>query len=91
MLIRSLGPGDDRLALSRIYEEGWRRAYRGIVPQEYLDAIPTGRWAPFFDAPGIHLSLIHISGISCRAAGILGGVVLCAIGLKLLFEGIGVL
>lgn len=33
----------------------------------------------------------RVPGISCRAAGILGGVVLCAIGLKLLFEGIGVL
>lgn len=63
MLIRSLGPGDDRLALSRIYEESWRRAYLGIVPQEYLDAIPTGRWAPFFDAPGIH-TLVALDGDS---------------------------
>ena len=63
MLIRSLGPGDDRLALSRIYEESWRREYSGIVPQEYLDAIPTGRWAPFFDAPGIH-TLVALDGDS---------------------------
>ncbi len=53
MLIRSLGPGDDRLALSRIYEESWRWAYRGIVPQEYLNAIPSGNWAGFFDMPGV--------------------------------------
>ena len=33
----------------------------------------------------------HVPGISCKAAGILGGVVLCAIGVKLLLEGIGVL
>ena len=33
----------------------------------------------------------RVPGISCKAAGILGGVVLCGIGVKLLLEGIGVL
>lgn len=44
--------GDDRRAVSRIYEESWRRAYRGIVPQAYLDAIPEGRWVKNLDIPG---------------------------------------
>ena len=61
MLIRKLEPGDDRTALSRIYEESWRWAYRGIVPQDYLDAIPAGRWAGLFDAPGIH-TLVALDG-----------------------------
>ena len=33
----------------------------------------------------------RVPGISCKAAGILGGVVLCGIGIKLLLEGTGVL
>ena len=61
MLIRSLGPGDDRLALSRIYDESWRRAYRGIVPQDCLDALPAGRWSGFFDTPGVH-TLVAVDG-----------------------------
>lgn len=37
---------DDRLAISKIYEESWKYAYRGIVPQSYLEKIPEGQWAP---------------------------------------------
>ncbi len=33
----------------------------------------------------------RVSGLSCKAAGILGGCVLCAIGLRLLLEGVGAL
>lgn len=33
----------------------------------------------------------HVPGISTKAAGVLGGVVLCGIGIKLLLEGIGVI
>ena len=33
----------------------------------------------------------RVPGISCRAAGIAGGAVLCCIGVRLLLEGIGVL
>lgn len=43
--IRHIQQEDDRMAISRIYEEGWRFAYRGIVPQDYLDSIPAGSWA----------------------------------------------
>ena len=33
----------------------------------------------------------RVPGISCKAAGIIGGAVLCCIGAKLLLEGIGVI
>ena len=45
MEIRPLRETDSRLEISRIYEESWRAAYRGIVPQAYLDGIPAGHWA----------------------------------------------
>ena len=42
MEIRYLTPEDDPLAVSNIYESSWKYAYRGIVPQSYLDSIPAG-------------------------------------------------
>ena len=52
MEIRFLQSSDDRSKISRIYEESWKFAYRGLIPQEYLDSIPAGRWEKKFDTPG---------------------------------------
>lgn len=52
MEIRRLMPSDSRAELSRIYEESWKYAYRGIIPQFYLDSIPSGRWADSVDGEG---------------------------------------
>lgn len=49
--IRPLLPSDDRLEVSRVYEKSWKNAYRDIIPQEYLAAIPEGRWAQTLDKP----------------------------------------
>ena len=49
MEIRYITPADDRDEISRVYEESWKYAYRGIIPQDFLDAIPKGRWAGAFD------------------------------------------
>lgn len=53
MEIRKLMQSDDRLAISHIYEESWKYAYKGIIPQSYLDSIPQGCWAPKVDQEGI--------------------------------------
>lgn len=52
MKIRKLRDTDDRLAVSRIYEESWKFAYRGVVPQAYLDGIPAGLWSANLDQGG---------------------------------------
>lgn len=52
MEIRPLRQADDRKLVSRIYEQSWKYAYRGIIPQRYLDGIPAGRWAERLDEPG---------------------------------------
>lgn len=52
MEIRKLRETDDRRAVSRIYEESWKSAYQGIVPQTYLDRIPAGFWAVNLDQAG---------------------------------------
>lgn len=62
MEIRPVRPEDDRYAISRVYEESWRQAYRGIVPQPYLDGIPRGRWVPFIDTPGMDSLVMVVEG-----------------------------
>ena len=52
MEIRYINPADSRERISKIYENSWRYAYKGIIPQDYLDAIPEGRWVKNFDIPG---------------------------------------
>jgi len=37
---------------SAIYEKSWRYAYKGIIPQDYLDAIPKGGCVKNFEIPG---------------------------------------
>lgn len=43
--IRYLLPEDDLLEISSVYEKSWRYAYKGMIPQSYLDSIPEGCWA----------------------------------------------
>lgn len=59
MEIRHLQKTDDLLAISRIYEESWKAAYKDIVPQSYLDEIPEGKWASNLEQEGVH-SLVLI-------------------------------
>lgn len=61
MEIRYVAPADDRKAISRVYEESWKYAYKGIIPQDYLDAIPEGRWATNVDRPGFR-TLVCMDG-----------------------------
>lgn len=51
MEIRYITPSDDRTAISEVYEESWKYAYKGIIPKDYLDSIPKGRWALNLDNP----------------------------------------
>lgn len=62
MEIRRLSPGDDRNALSRVYEESWKHAYRGIIPKDYLDGIPRGQWAASADKPSVSTLVMFENG-----------------------------
>lgn len=50
--IRYIEPTDNRAAISKIYEESWKYAYNGIIPQDYLNSIPEGQWVSNLDNPG---------------------------------------
>ncbi len=73
MEIRRIRETDSRAEVSRVYEESWKHAYRGIIPQAYLDAIPQGQWAKKPDADGMRTLVVtdggHIVGTSsfCRS------------------------
>ena len=61
MEIRKLRDGDDLFAVSRVYEESWRGAYRGLLPQDYLDSLPAGKWVPYLEQAGRE-SLLLLDG-----------------------------
>ena len=56
-----MGPGDDALAVSRVYAASWRAAYRGIVPQAFLDEMAEDRWCGFLTGGGAE-SLLLLDG-----------------------------
>ena len=52
MYVRYIKPEDDRMSISEIYERSWKYAYKDILPDSYLNAIPRGHWASVIDSPG---------------------------------------
>lgn len=42
--IRYITPTDDKMTISRIYEESWKYTYKDIIPQDYLESLSKGRW-----------------------------------------------
>ena len=62
MEIRYVASSDDRTAISRIYKESWKYAYRGIVPQKFLDALPESCWADRIGTPGWNMMVCIENG-----------------------------
>lgn len=60
--IRPLQRTDDLLAISNIYEQSWRYAYRGIIPDEYLDSIPSAQWASGLNVGSRYALLLFDNG-----------------------------
>lgn len=54
MKIRYINPDDDLFEISNIYEHSWKYAYKGIIPQDYLNSIPKGRWANSITRTGMN-------------------------------------
>lgn len=69
MVIRYLTPEDAPLTVSNIYESGWKYAYRGIVPQSYLDSIPAGLWTAALHRPHLRHLVALEDGVPIGTAG----------------------
>ena len=54
MEIRYITQNDNLLEISNIYESSWKYAYKNIIPQDYLDSIPKGRWADNINKDGMN-------------------------------------
>lgn len=52
MEIRHLNQNDSKVEISNVYEESWKYAYKGIIPQCFLDSIPRGKWAASLEEKG---------------------------------------
>lgn len=69
MEIRYITQTDDRRAVSKVYEESWKFAYRGIVPQAYLDSISEGQWASHIDQTGRKNLVMIQNGVIIGTSG----------------------
>ncbi|MDE6744509.1 MAG: GNAT family N-acetyltransferase [Lachnospiraceae bacterium] len=63
MEIRHIQKNDDRLAISRIYEESWKFAYKDMIPKSYLESIPAGRWASNIEKEGMNTLVLIEDGM----------------------------
>ena len=57
MEIRYVTADDSRAAISEIYERSWKHAYCVIIPQDYLDSIPKGKWESVPERAGMRTML----------------------------------
>ena len=68
MEIRYITPNDNPLEISGIYESSWKYAYQGIISQDYLESIPTGRWADSIRKAGINSLVLIENGMMIGTA-----------------------
>lgn len=61
MVIRKIDSSDSREEISNVYEQSWKSAYKDIIPQDYLDSIPSGQWCGALDNPGRY-NLVMLDG-----------------------------
>jgi len=60
--IRRCRQTDDIDEISRIYAMSWKTAYRGLVPDDFLDSISETRWSPLLKAESNRLLLVLEDG-----------------------------
>lgn len=62
MEIRPYREGDDIDEISHIYALSWKTAYRGLIPDDFLDNISETRWSPLLRAESSRLVLALENG-----------------------------
>lgn len=63
MHIRKLNKEEDDLkALGELYARSWKVAYKGIMPQDYLDSLTSDRWAAFLGLDRFTIYVIFDEG-----------------------------
>ncbi|MCM1577434.1 MAG: hypothetical protein NC078_01380 [Ruminococcus sp.] len=72
MEIRYINKNDDPLEISNIYERSRKYAYKGIIPQDFLDGIPKGRWAGSVNKEGMRSLVLLVNGSAAGTASFCG-------------------
>ena len=62
MEIRQLINSDDLYSIAKIYVESWQFAYKGIIPQDYLQKLRPDMWSENLKKSGIHSLVIMEKG-----------------------------
>ncbi|MBQ8922242.1 MAG: GNAT family N-acetyltransferase [Oscillospiraceae bacterium] len=70
MEIRFINQNDSLSEISNIYEKSWKYAYQNIIPQDYLDSIPKGRWADGIAKDGMNTLVLQENGLMIGTASI---------------------
>ena len=63
MEIRYVSSEDNPMEISSVYENSWKYAYRGIIPQDYLDSIPSGHWSKSINKSGMNNIVVIENGL----------------------------
>ncbi len=61
MEIRHLSANDSLYDVGKVYEQSWKFAYKGIIPQSYLDGIAAGQWVQNIEKNGM-CNLVAVEG-----------------------------
>lgn len=69
MDIRYITENDNLLEISNVYESSWKYAYKSIIPQDYLDSIPIGRWADRINKADMNNLVLIENGMIIGTAG----------------------
>ena len=63
MEIRKVNATDDFAAIGNIYAASWKAAYKGIVPQHYLDGLTGEKWAAMLPESALHSFVALDNGV----------------------------
>lgn len=66
--IRTITEKDSMKDVSDIYEQSWKHAYRGIIPDTWLARIPSGQWANGLKQSNRFSLVLFDDGKMCGAA-----------------------
>lgn len=62
MQIRPLRSQDNKILIASIYEASWKHAYKGIIPDAYLQNLSASQWTAALDNPTRHSLVMEDNG-----------------------------
>ncbi len=73
MQIRKISQDDDFDAISSIYAKSWQAAYRGIIPDDYLDKLDDTNWSGVLKKNTWHTLVVEEDGLYAGTSSVCAG------------------